>query len=81
MPTRKRRRTLRIPFGIRAALSFDLDVRRLHWLLRRVRQGHHLATCARLRDEWMARGFTDDDRAIVRVLTNVHRGTRLKVKT
>lgn len=67
-----------IPFGLRAALSPDRDVRRMYWLLRRatLQPAHRLALATieqRLRARTFRAWARTGDRETIRVLFNLYR--------
>jgi hypothetical protein len=71
-----------VPFGLRAALTSDKDVRRLFWLLRYKKLDEtHRSSLLAIRDrakkggQWARPG----DRETIRVLFNIHRRTTVRV--
>ena len=77
--------TVKLPLGLRVALSSDRDLRRLFWLLRRaqIRAEHRDALVriesrarAKLFGEWSQPG----ERETIRVLFNLYKGTNVRIR-
>lgn len=71
-----------VPFGLRAVLTRDVDVRRLYWLLRTPALAQsHRSQLSSIRERYMRR--TDwpqkGDRETIRVIFNLHRAKPVKV--
>lgn len=74
-----------MPFAIRATLSSDPDVRRLFWLTRRAKlQAVHRAQLEvierRVSETYFGEWARTGERELIRVLFNLHRGTKVRIK-
>lgn len=71
-----------VPFAVRAALTFDKDVRRLFWLLRYCKlDDAHRSSLLAIRERAKQGGSwaRPGDRETIRVLFNLHRRTTVRV--